>query len=98
MTPEERLERQAALARKGFRLVRADPQRREESRRWLAAHPTASSEADSIWAQCLEGQGPLASWLDAEVPLTEWREPMPLRVLLSSHPFPDLNLWLMTRP
>lgn len=98
MTPEERLERQADRARKGFRVVRADASRREATRRWLEAHPTASDEVDQLWRRCLEGEGPLAEWLGADAPLAAWHESLPLRVLLSSHPFPDVHLWLMTRP
>jgi hypothetical protein len=97
MTPEQRLERQADLARKGFRIVRADSSRREATRRWLEAHPTSTVEADELWRRCLDGEGPLARWLEADAPLAAWREALPLRVLLSSHPFPDVHLWLMTR-
>jgi hypothetical protein len=96
MTPEQRLERQADLARKGFRVVRADLARREATRRWLAEHPTGSSEADELWARCLDGEGPLAHWLSESRSMSDWRESLPLRVLLSSHPFPDVHLWLMT--
>ncbi len=86
---QERLERQARWARKRYAEARASPDRAELSRRWLRAHPSGMPDVDAAWLECLDGVGPLSRWLTSGSPLDAWSEKIPLRCLLSSHPFMD---------
>ena len=61
--------------------------------RWLEEHPCGVPEVDALWTKALEGEGPLARWLASDASLDAWNAGLPLRCLLSSHPFPDLLTW-----
>ncbi len=92
-SPQERIERLARHARQGWQLVQTRPEVRERAQRWLREHPSARPDIDRLWLEALEGEGPLADWLDAGAILDEWTGSPPLSGILASHPFPDLLTW-----
>lgn len=73
--------------------MREDAYCRRHARESLAQHPSAMPEVDRLWHDCLAGTGELFAWIDASAPAEHWQSPIPLHTVLSSHPFPDLNLW-----
>ena len=96
-TPAERLNELAEHARLGWALVQEDPDLLDESRRWLAAHPSGWPQVDELWQECLHGEGPLADWLTSDRDPSEWHGFPSLHSILASHPFPDLIRWSIQR-
>lgn len=92
-TPAERLNELAEHARLGWALVQENPRFLDESRRWLAEHPSGWPEVDELWTECLQGEGPLADWLASARGPSEWDGFPSLHSLLASHPFPNLISW-----
>jgi hypothetical protein len=86
---QARLEKQARWARNAYAKARA-ARSLDVARDWLRTHPSGRPDVDAAWMQCLEEAGPLAEWLASERPLNAWAGAIPLRCLLSSHPFMDL--------
>ena len=96
-TPADRLNELVEHARLGWAFVQENPDLLDESRRWLAAHPSGWPEVDEIWKQCLQGEGPLADWLASGRDPSEWHDFPSLHSVLASHPFPDLIRWSIQR-
>jgi len=92
-TPEQRLEKLREHALKGWELSREHPVFRDRARNWLEAHPSGWPEVDRLWQQCLDGEGPLAAWLDSGAVPSAWQGFPALHSILSSHPFPGLLSW-----
>lgn len=86
---QARLEKQARWARRAYAQARAG-RSLAVARDWLRAHPSGMPDVDAAWMQCLEEAGPLSEWLSSDRPLDTWAGTIPLRCLLSSHPFMDL--------
>lgn len=91
--PEQRLLRLLRHARAGWERARADEELRRRARSWLLAHPSALPEVDSLWLDCLDGQGPLATWLQDGADPRRWHIEVALHSVLAGHPFPDLPQW-----
>jgi hypothetical protein len=94
-TVEERLDRQLRRARQGFRLARGRPEVRETALTWLAQHPSGRPDVDGLWRQALLGEGPLSAFLAADASFESWADEIPLRCIVSAHPFPDLWRWTL---
>jgi hypothetical protein len=94
VTPEQRVEEQLARARRGYRLARTRPEVRETALAWLSTHPSGMPDVDACWVDALTTlETPLARFLATDGTSAEWGEPLPLRCIVSSHPFPDLWRW-----
>jgi hypothetical protein len=89
----KRLARLRSHALAGWIRARKDATAQERASRWLAAHPSAMAEVDSLWQEALLGRGPLAEWLAAGADTEQWHHDLPLHSLLACHPFPDLPQW-----
>lgn len=92
-TPESRLARLARHARLGWRRSQQDERARERARAWILRYPSGLPEADRLWLECLDGRGPLASWLEGESSPGAWTQALALHSVLASHPFADLAQW-----
>jgi hypothetical protein len=90
---QEVLERQLVHARRGLELARARPEACEAALAWLDEHPSAMPEVDACWRETLRGETELARFLSGASPFEAWPGQLPLRCLVSSHPFPDLWRW-----
>jgi len=96
-TPAERLTTLVEHARLGWALVQENPEFLDESRSWLAAHPSRWPEVDELWDECLRGEGPLADWLASDRDPSEWEAFPSLHSVLASHPFPNLLSWSLQK-
>lgn len=52
------------------------------------------ADVDARWLEALTtGTSTFAAFLRSDEPVAAWRDELPLRCLVSSHPFPDLWRW-----
>ena len=94
MSPEQRVEQQLERSRRGYRLAVARAEVRQTALAWLSAHPSGMPDVDVCWAEALTTSAtPLARFLETDANASEWNESLPLRCIVSSHPFPDLWRW-----
>jgi hypothetical protein len=94
VTPEAKVAQQLERARRGYRLARARDDVRATALTWLEAHPSGMPDVDACWAEALRSPGStLAEFLERDLPPEAWAEQLPLRCIVSSHPFPDLWRW-----
>jgi hypothetical protein len=87
------LDRQLGHSRRGFHLARARPEVCAAALGWLAQHPSGMPDVDACWREALSGDTDFARFLETDAPLERWSGDLPLRCLVSSHPFPDLWRW-----
>jgi hypothetical protein len=92
---EQRLERQLGTSRKGYTLARARPEVRDTALTWLEAHPSGRPDVDALWRSALLGEGPLSVFLASDAPFQAWHHDIPLRCIVSAHPFPDVWRWTL---
>jgi len=93
----DRLNELVEHARLGWAFVQENPDLLDESRSWLAAHPSGWPEVDELWREYLQGEGPLEDWLASGRDPSEWHGFPSLHSVLASHPFPDLIRWPIQR-
>ena len=86
MTPQERVERQAAYCRARFRAMTA-PERR------MLADRLSLDPLDVAWAAVLRGEHPFAAWLLGDEPLERFSGTPSARQLVTSHPFRVERPW-----
>lgn len=91
------LERQLGHARRGFVLARTQPEVLQAALQWLERHPSGMPDVDACWHDALLDDTDFARFLGGSAPLDGWSGPIPLRCLVSSHPFPDLWRWSIPR-
>jgi hypothetical protein len=80
-------------ARAGWRRARQDRAAGDRARNWIRIHPSGMPAVDALWLQSLDGEGPLARWLDGEIQPEQWQHELALHTVLACHPFPDLPQW-----
>lgn len=94
MSPEQRVEQQLERSRRGYRLAVTRAEVRQAALAWLSAHPSGMPDVDVCWVEALTtATTPLARFLSTDASSAEWQEQLPLRCIVSSHPFPDLWRW-----
>lgn len=91
------LDRQLGHSRRGDALARESAEVRDTALRWLGEHPSGMPDVDACWRAALRGETDFARFLASDEPLDAWHGEIPLRCLVSSHPFPDLWRWSMPR-
>lgn len=91
------LTRQLVHARRGFTLSRQREEVREAALEWLALHPSGRADVDECWREALCGDSEFSRFLQGDGSLDAWTGGLPLRCLVSSHPFPDLWRWSVPR-
>lgn len=96
-TPEQRLQRLLRHARAGWERARDNPTARERARQWLLAHPSALTEVDQLWLDCLEERGQLHDWFLRGASADGWPHDQSLSRVLTGHPFTDLPQWTELR-
>ncbi|MBL9038970.1 MAG: hypothetical protein JNG84_10675 [Archangium sp.] len=93
MDVDERLQCQLATSRRGLVLARQHERVRARALEWLDAHPSGRPDVDAAWRDALLGKTELSAFLEGDSAFEQWTSALPLRVIVSAHPFPDLWRW-----